>query len=120
VASWLAAADVLVGNDSALAHVAAALGTPTVVLYGPSGDESLWKRLYPRLRGVHGHGACEPIHTGPPADGRAPCAHSCHRSYVSAAGPYPYCLTRIELPEVHDVVREMLVGAAERSAGAHR
>jgi ADP-heptose:LPS heptosyltransferase len=118
VASWLAAADVLVGNDSALAHVAAALGTPTVVLYGPSGDGSLWKRLYPRLRGVHGHGACEPVHTGPLVEGRAPCAHSCPRPYVSAAGPYPYCMTRIELAEVHKVVQEILAGQAQWSAGA--
>ena len=120
LASWLAAADVLVGNDSALGHIAAALHTPTVVLYGPSGDEFMWERLYLRHRGVHGHATCEPVRDEPPAGGRAPCAHSCQYTYVSAAGPYPRCMTDIETAEVHAVVQEVLAGRAERSAGARR
>jgi ADP-heptose:LPS heptosyltransferase len=120
VASWLAAADVLVGNDSALAHIAAALHTPTVVLYGPTGGWCQWKRLYTGHRGVYGHAACEPIGGASPVDGRAPCAHSCHFAYVSAAGPYPRCLTGIETAEVHAAVREVLAGRVERSAGARR
>jgi ADP-heptose:LPS heptosyltransferase len=120
VASWLAAADVLVGNDSALAHVAAALGTPAVVLYGPSGDEFMWERLYPRHRAIHGHATCEPMRDEPPAGGRVPCAHSCAYEYVCAAGPYPRCLTGIDAAEVHAVVREVLSHRAERSAGARR
>jgi ADP-heptose:LPS heptosyltransferase len=120
VASWLAAADVLVGNDSALAHIAAALHTPAVVLYGPSGDGFMWRRLYPRHREIHGHATCDPIHSGPLPDGRAPCAHSCHLQYVSAAGPYPRCLTGIELEEVHAVVQEVLAHRVDRSARARR
>jgi ADP-heptose:LPS heptosyltransferase len=120
VASWLAAADVLVGNDSALAHVAAALGTPAVVLYGPSGDQHMWERLYPRQRSVQRNATCRPYREGAPAGGKVPCAHSCHYPYVSAAGPYPRCLTGIDAAEVHTVVREVLSRRAERSAGARR
>jgi ADP-heptose:LPS heptosyltransferase len=120
VASWLAAADVLVGNDSALAHIAAALHTPAVVLYGPSGGEFMWERLYLGHRGVHGHAACEPLRDGPPAGDRAPCAHSCHFQYVTAAGPYPRCMTSIEVDQVYAVVREVLADRAERSAGARQ
>jgi ADP-heptose:LPS heptosyltransferase len=120
VASWLAAADVLVGNDSALGHIAAALHTPAVVLYGPSGDEFMWERLYPRHRGVHGHAACEPLRDGPSASDRAPCAHSCHLRYVSPAGPYPRCMTSIEVDQVYAMVSEVLADQAERSAGARQ
>ena len=34
-ASWLAAADFYIGNDSGLTHLAAASGTPTLALFGP-------------------------------------------------------------------------------------
>jgi ADP-heptose:LPS heptosyltransferase len=120
VASWLSAADVLVGNDSALAHIAAALRTPTVVVYGPTGGWCMWKRLYPGHHGVYGHAACEPVRGRAPVEGRAPCAHSCHFAYVSAAGPYPRCLTGIEAEEVHAVVHEVLARRMDRSTGARR
>jgi ADP-heptose:LPS heptosyltransferase len=120
VASWLAAADVLVGNDSALAHIAAALHTPAVVLYGPSGSDFMLERLYPRHRGIHGHATCLPYRGGPPVDNKVACAHSCYYPYLSAAGPYPRCMTGIETAEVHAAVREVLAYRAERSAGARR
>ena len=42
----LAAADVSVTNDSGLMHVAAALGTPTVAIFGPTSPWH-WKPLNP-------------------------------------------------------------------------
>jgi ADP-heptose:LPS heptosyltransferase len=118
VSSWLAAADMLVGSDSALLHIAAAVRTPAVVLCGPGSSDFLWGRLYPRHRRIHSHATCLPYRDGPPADGRAPCAHSCHYEYVSAAGPYPRCMTVIETAEVHAVAQEVLAHWVERSAGA--
>jgi ADP-heptose:LPS heptosyltransferase len=40
-AALLASASVTVGNDSGITHLAAALGTPTVALFGPS-DPAVW------------------------------------------------------------------------------
>ncbi len=40
-AELMAAAGAVVGNDSGLSHVAAAVGTPTVMLFGPTPHESL-------------------------------------------------------------------------------
>jgi len=42
----LAAADVSVTNDSGLMHVAAAIGTPTVAIFGPTSPWH-WKPLNP-------------------------------------------------------------------------
>jgi heptosyltransferase III len=38
---WLARARVYIGNDSGISHLAAAVGTPTVVLFGPT-DPDVW------------------------------------------------------------------------------
>jgi hypothetical protein len=49
VAEALRAADAYVGNDSGPSHLAGALGTPGVVLFGPT-DPARWRPLSPRLR----------------------------------------------------------------------
>ena len=41
LACWLARARVYIGNDSGITHLAAAVGTPTVVLFGPT-DPAVW------------------------------------------------------------------------------
>ncbi len=41
LANWLAGARVYIGNDSGITHLAAAVGTPTVALFGPT-DPELW------------------------------------------------------------------------------
>jgi len=38
---WLASAALFIGNDSGIAHLAAAVGTPVVVLFGPT-DPAVW------------------------------------------------------------------------------
>jgi len=38
---WVAGACVYIGNDSGIAHLAAAVGTPVVVLFGPT-DPRVW------------------------------------------------------------------------------
>jgi lipopolysaccharide heptosyltransferase III len=48
LAGWLATARVYVGNDSGITHLAAAVGTPTVALFGPT-DPRIWA---PRGRDV--------------------------------------------------------------------
>ncbi len=41
LAQWLAGARLYIGNDSGITHLAAALGVPTLVLFGPT-DPALW------------------------------------------------------------------------------
>lgn len=41
LACWLAAARLYVGNDSGITHLAAAVGTPTVAVFGPT-DACVW------------------------------------------------------------------------------
>lgn len=41
LAAWLAGARLFVGNDSGITHLAAAVGTPTLVLFGPT-DPAVW------------------------------------------------------------------------------
>jgi len=48
LAAWLASARVYIGNDSGISHLAAAVGTPTLALFGPTRPE-VWA---PRGRSV--------------------------------------------------------------------
>jgi hypothetical protein len=41
LAEWIARARVFIGNDSGISHLAAAVGTPVVALFGPT-DPSVW------------------------------------------------------------------------------
>lgn len=41
LACWLAGARIYIGNDSGVTHLAAAVGTPTVAIFGPT-DPAVW------------------------------------------------------------------------------
>lgn len=58
-AELMAAAGVVVGNDSGLSHIAAAVGTPTVMLFGPTPDHSLGT-MPPNVRVLRAGLPCEP------------------------------------------------------------
>ncbi|HVP45292.1 MAG TPA: glycosyltransferase family 9 protein [Bryobacteraceae bacterium] len=49
LACWLASARVYVGNDSGITHLAAAVGTPVVALFGPT-DPRIWGPRGPNVR----------------------------------------------------------------------
>src|SRR5207302_7263558 len=59
LACWLARARVYIGNDSGISHLAAAVGTPTIVLFGPT-DPAVWAPLGSRV--------LAPMETVEPAD----------------------------------------------------
>jgi ADP-heptose:LPS heptosyltransferase len=58
-AEVIAAAGAFVGNDSGLSHIAAAVGTPTVMIFGPTPDRTLG-RFPPNVRVLRRGSACEP------------------------------------------------------------
>jgi ADP-heptose:LPS heptosyltransferase len=107
-ANLIAGSDLLVGNDSSLLHVAAALGTPTVVILGPTGTEMLWARVYPRHLGVSLRYPCQGIaHDVDEVAGRV-CEHSCTVPYLEPDGPYARCMTDLGVDQVWDAVISQL------------
>lgn len=107
-ANLLAGVDLVVGNDSAPAHLAAALRTPTVVIYGPTGTEFLWARVYPHHRGVSLRYRCQGMVHAAEDVGSRRCAFECPVTYVSAEGPYPRCLADLSTDAVWRAVISQL------------
>ncbi len=50
---WLGGARVYIGNDSGITHLAAAVGTPVVAVFGPT-DPVVWAPRGERVRVVSG------------------------------------------------------------------
>jgi ADP-heptose:LPS heptosyltransferase len=99
--------DLLVGNDSGPAHLAAAVATPTVVIYGPDDEELMWKRVYAVHRGVNKHYPCQ-LRDNEPNRWDGQCALGCPCDYVAAEGPYPRCLADITVDDVWPEVTAQL------------
>lgn len=55
----LSIADVFISNDMGLAHIAAATGTPTIVIFGPTKDETT-RPLGPHVEVIREHIDCSP------------------------------------------------------------
>ncbi len=49
LACWLAGGRVFIGNDSGISHLAAAVGTPVIALFGPT-DPRIWSPRGPQVR----------------------------------------------------------------------
>ena len=49
LACWLASARLYIGNDSGITHLAAAVGTPVLALFGPT-DPAIWAPRGPHVR----------------------------------------------------------------------
>ena len=54
VGCWIASARVYIGNDSGITHLAAAVGTPVVAIFGPT-DPAIWAPRGERVRVVSGN-----------------------------------------------------------------
>jgi len=52
LACWLARASLYIGNDSGITHLAAAVGTPVLAIFGPS-DSAIWRPRGPHVRVAH-------------------------------------------------------------------
>jgi heptosyltransferase-3 len=53
LARWLATARIYIGNDSGITHLAAAVGTPVIAIFGPS-DPAVWAPRGDRVQVVDG------------------------------------------------------------------
>jgi ADP-heptose:LPS heptosyltransferase len=73
-AACIARARLYVGNDSGLMHVAAAVGVPTLGLFGPS-REVLYAPWGPQCAHVRGPRSCEEIQSSPLYDYRKKTSH---------------------------------------------
>jgi lipopolysaccharide heptosyltransferase II len=104
LAALLAVADAFVGNDGGPMHMAAAVGTPTVGLFGP-GEEQIW---FP-YTGALGHRALRED---------VPC-HPCHLNVCNRSGEgHMECMKRLTPERVLGAVLEALAARPVRpSAG---
>jgi ADP-heptose:LPS heptosyltransferase len=86
-AELMAAAGAVVANDSGLAHVAVAVGTPTLLLFGPTPDATLGT-LPPNASVLRQGLMCEPCWFGARfayCGGRVDCLRGLHVANVEAA-----------------------------------
>jgi lipopolysaccharide heptosyltransferase II len=100
-AALLKRCDVFVGNDSGPAHIAAAMGTPTVVIFSGENDAELWK---------------------PWGDPVIVLQHKpvCWRCGLRVCNRDHACMTEITVEQVLAAVEQLLPVSASPSAYAHR
>jgi lipopolysaccharide heptosyltransferase II len=90
LAALYARASVVVSNDAGPMHIAAAVGTPTIGIFGP-GEEQIW---FP-YRQDHGHQALRKD---------VPC-HPCHLDFCNRTGDgYMECMKLLTVEEVASAV----------------
>lgn len=99
-AELMASAALVVANDAGLGHVAAAVGTPTVLLFGPTPDGALG-RMPPHVTVLRAGLPCEP------------CWHT---AKLQACRSRVDCLAALTVDRVERAVRQTL----EASSNEHR
>ncbi|HUR26849.1 MAG TPA: glycosyltransferase family 9 protein, partial [Planctomycetota bacterium] len=93
----LARCAVFVTNDSGPMHLAAALGTPTVGLFGPE-TPLLYGPLGARVKALYRPPAC------------SPCINVHDNKVASCIWGFPQCLVALDVGEVHAAARAFLRG----------
>jgi ADP-heptose:LPS heptosyltransferase len=77
-----------VGNDSGITHLAAAVDTPTMALFGPS-DQATWKPFGPQVRVINAQPQCAPCH--PRLISNDSCSKNCMQA-ITVETVYNDCL----------------------------
>jgi len=95
------------GSDSGPMHVAAAVGTPVVAIFGPGRPEKTAPFVPP--------GRCSVLTRRFPC---SPCRQDFFKECEPAPSGKPYCLEEIPVAEALEAVREMLARAEGGPAGA--
>lgn len=99
LAALLSCASVMVSNDCGAMHIAVAVGTPTLGIFGP-GEDDVWFPYSTQ-------------HYGPSSPHRAlrkdvPC-HPCHLDYCTRTGTgFMECMRLLSAGEVFDVLKEIV------------
>jgi ADP-heptose:LPS heptosyltransferase len=102
LASVLAACSAYVSNDAGPMHIAAAVGTPTIGLFGP-GQEEIWFPYDP----ADGHAALRKD---------VPC-HPCHLDFCNRKGDeHMECMRRLTVDEVFAHVERAVAHSSGRRA----
>lgn len=100
-------AGALVTNDSGPMHLAAALGTPTVGLFGPE-TPVMYGPLGPRTRSLWRPPVC------------SPCINVHDNKLANCVRGHPECLTNLEVEEVLEETRLLLWDGLFQPAAARR
>jgi heptosyltransferase III len=99
LAAILSLCSAYVANDSGPMHIAAAVGTPTIGLFGP-GEENIWFPYTPAFPG----GSAKNIALRKDV----PC-HPCHLNVCNRTGSgYMECMNLLSVNEVFNAVRERI------------
>lgn len=99
LAALLLSARACVSNDSGPMHLAAALGTPTVGLFGPE-TPVMYEPLGATVRSLYDPPAC------------SPCINVHDNKVATCIHGRPECLVNLTPARVHESCRELLEGAA--------
>lgn len=97
LAALLSRCAVFVSNDSGPMHLAAALGTPTVGLFGPE-TPLMYGPLGSRVRALYRPPVC------------SPCINVHDNKVASCIWGFPQCLVSLSVAEVHAAARAFLRG----------
>lgn len=111
LAAALQLADVFIGADSGPAHLAAAVDTPTVVLFSGTNQPRQWQPRGRRVEVVRTEVDCSPCHRSRCNVSGHPCMNQITASAVLAAVEEiiedKRTVSAQETPELHTVVKEM-------------
>lgn len=117
LAGLLLGADLLIGNDSSIAHLAAALGVPTLALFGPSNDHAWAPWGAARVTLPRAEGTLPPLPEARAlavrsAAPQAPCLYNGFGPGNPHGCPHCHCLDQIDAARIVILARHLLTERA--------
>ncbi len=109
MARHIASAQLLVGNDSSAMHIAAGLGKPAVIIFGPT-THTVWD-AYRRQSSVSAGLDCWRRRPTTGRDVTVSCGHACPVRYDPSSKRYPYCMAQVGVAAVLEECHRKLVAS---------